>query len=270
MITALRKYGFIFTIGLQNGLVYRWNFFIRASFSLIHLVFIFTFWNAAYRGMTQLGGFDVRQTMTYFVVVFALQFIVGAFNEDFQIGEEIRNGLINQFLLKPINYYAYRVSQFLAARTVSGALVFLPLVIISPLLLDYLVVPHGLWRLPLGLVAMALAAVLQFTIAFCFGLLAFWFLEIQGFVILSYSMETFLSGTIFPLDLLPAWAAPIAQRLPFAYQMYFPAAILSGRLNDPAAALQGLAIQAGWVLVAVLFARLLWARGLRHHTAVGG
>jgi len=270
MLTALRKYGFVFTIGLQNALVYRGNFFIRASFSLIHLVFIFTFWSAAYRGMDQLGGFDVRQTMTYFVVVFALQFIVGAFNEDYQIGEEIRNGLINQFLLKPINYYAYRVSQFLAARAVSGALVFVPLLVISPLLLDHLVLPHGAWRLPLGFAAMGLAAVLQFTIAFCFGLLAFWFLEIQGFVILSYAMETFLSGSIIPLDLLPPWAAAIAQKLPFAYQMYFPAAILSGRLNDPRAALHGLVIQAGWVVAAVLFARFLWARGLRHHTAVGG
>jgi hypothetical protein len=48
-----------------------------------------------------------------------LQFFVSAFNEDYQISEEIRNGLINQFLLKPINYYLYRLSIFGAARLVS-------------------------------------------------------------------------------------------------------------------------------------------------------
>jgi ABC-2 type transport system permease protein len=43
-------------------------------------------------------------------------------------------------------------------------------------------VPGRSWRLgiPVGIVAMALSAALQFTIAFCFGLLAFWFLEIQA------------------------------------------------------------------------------------------
>ena len=30
-------------------------------------------------------------------------------------------GLINQFLLKPINYFLYRFSIFVAARLVSGA-----------------------------------------------------------------------------------------------------------------------------------------------------
>ena len=79
--------------------------------------------------------------------------------------------------------------------------------------------------------ALLLAAMLQFTLAFCFGLLAFWFLEIQGFVILSFAAETLLSGQIFPLDLLPPSLFHAAQLLPFYYMMYFPAAILTGRID---------------------------------------
>ena len=57
-----------------------------------------------------------------------LQFFIGAFNEDYQISEEIRNGLINQFLLKPINYFLYRFSIFCRPRGWSpGALVLVPL-----------------------------------------------------------------------------------------------------------------------------------------------
>ena len=78
-----------------------------------------------------------------------------------------------------------------------------------------------------------LAALIQFTIAYCFGLLAFWFLEIQGFVILSMAVETMLGGQIFPLDLLPAGLFKAAQFLPFYYKMYFPAAILTGRIDYP-------------------------------------
>ncbi len=266
----LRKYGYVFTVGLQSALVYRWNFFIRGSFSLIHLALVFILWGAAFSGVAQMGGFDLRQTLTYFIVVLVMQFMIGAFNEDFQISEEIRNGLINQFLLKPVNYFGYRLSLFTSARLVSGALIFVPLAVASPWLLEHLTFPQDPWRLPAALAAMAMAAVLQFTIAFCFGLLAFWFLEIQGFVILSYAMETFLSGAMFPLDLLPKAAFGLTQYLPFTYQMYFPAAILTGRIATEAEVGRGLVIQLVWVVVAAAFARLLWARGLRRHTAVGG
>jgi ABC-2 type transport system permease protein len=269
VIAVLRKYGFVFQTGLQSALVYRWNFLLRGMFSLVHLTVVFILWGAAYAGQETIGGFDVRQTMTYFVVTLALQFLVGAFNEDYQISEEIRNGLINQFLLKPIDYFAYRVSLFGAARIVSGVLVLVPLAVAYPFIDDYLVLPEGEWRLWLGVPALLLAALLQFTIAFCFGMLTFWFLEIHGFVILSYAIETLLGGQIFPLDLLPAPFFAISQMLPFAYQMYFPAAILAGRIEYEAA-LTGLAVQTCWVIVLMVLARFLWQRGLRRHTAVGG
>jgi ABC-2 type transport system permease protein len=266
---ALAKYRHAFLIGLQSNIVYRWNFGIRALFSLFHLAFVFILWGAAYAGQSDIGGFNLNETLTYFVVILVMQFFIGAFNEDYQISEDIRNGLINQFLLKPINYYLYRFSIFVAARLVSGLLVLLPLLLALPLIKDHIVLPDETWRLVLGLPAMIMAALIQFTIAYIFGLLTFWFLEIQSFIILSLAIETILGGQMFPLDLMPAWFFRISQWLPYYYQMYFPTAIFTGRL-DEASAVNGLAIQAFWVVVLLGLAQLLWARGLRRHTAVGG
>lgn len=268
-MTSLTKYRHVFLIGLQGNLVYRWNFLIRGFFSIARLAVVFILWGAAYAGVAQIGGYSLRQTFTYFTALIVLQFMIGAFNEDYQIGEEIRNGLINQFLLKPINYYLYRFTVFLAARLVSGALVIVPLLALYPLLRSQLTLPGELWRPLLLGPALLLAALLQFTLAFCFGLLAFWFLEIQGFVILSFAAETLLSGQIFPLDLLPPSLLHAAQLLPFYYMMYFPAAILTGRI-DLATALHGFVIQAAWVLLFGIVARSVWLSGLRKHTAVGG
>jgi ABC-2 type transport system permease protein len=217
-----------------------------------------------------LGGFSLEQTITYFITLLVLQFFISAFNEDYQISEEIRNGLINQFLLKPINYFLYRFSIFVAARLVSGMLVLVPLVVALPVLRDYIAYPANPWLWAVGLPAMALSAMIQFSIAYCFGLLSFWFLEIQGFVILSMAFETVLGGQMFPLDLLPDWAYAIARYLPFYYQMYFPAAIFSGRLTDPQIIGQGFIIQICWVVILLAVNHGLWARGLRRHTAVGG
>ncbi len=269
MFAALNKYHQAFLVGLQSNLVYRMNFAVRGFFSLFHLAVVFILWGAAFSHSPTIGGFSFGQTLTYFLVMLVMQFFVGAFNEDYQISEEIRNGLINQFLLKPINYFLYRFSIFLAARLVTGVLVLLPLLVAIPLLQDYLTLPHEAWRYVLGVPAMALSALIQFSIAYCFGLLTFWFLEIQGFVILSMAVESLLGGQMFPLDLMPAWIFHLAQYLPFYYQTYFPTAIFTGRI-DYAAAVQGFGIQFAWVIILLAINQLLWVRGLRRHTAVGG
>jgi len=263
------KYRHVFNVGLQSNIVYRWNFAMRAAFSMLHLVFVFILWGAAYQGHTEIGGFSLDQTLTYFVTLLVLQFFIGAFNEDYEISEEIRSGLINQFLTKPINYFVYRFTIFIAARIVSGLLALVPLLLALPLLGEYLTFPDEVWRLMLGLPAAFMSAMIQFTIAYIFGMLTFWFLEIQSFVILSMTIETLLGGQIFPLDLLPDTIYRISQFLPYYYQMYFPAAIFAGRI-DYASASQGLLIQAFWVVALLVIAQVLWQRGLRQHTAVGG
>jgi ABC-2 type transport system permease protein len=270
MLATLNKYRAVFTVGLQSNLVYRWNFAVRASFSLVHLTFVFILWGAAFAGQTNVGGFDLKQTLTYFVVLLVLQYFISAMNEDYEISEDIRNGMINQFLLKPINYYIYRLSVFLSARLVSGLLALVPLVIVLPLLGPQLSLPawslHTLAALP----ALVMSALIQFTIAYCFGLLTFWFLEIQSFIILSLAIETVLGGQVFPLDLLPPALYNVSTYLPYYYQMYFPAALLTGRITDPDLILRGLGFQFCWVLLLLGAAHLLWSRGLRRHTAVGG
>ena len=270
MFSILNKYRAVFLVGLQSNLVYRMNFAVRGFFSFFHLIVVFILWSAAYTGNREIGGFNFGQTFTYFVALIIVQFMIGAFNEDYQISEEIRNGLINQFLLKPVNYFAYRFSIYASARLVTGLLILIPVIVTYPLLKDYLTLPSDWWRLALGLPALLMSAVIQFGIAYCFGLMSFWFLEIQGLVVLSMALESLLGGQIFPLDLLPDWLFRVSQFLPYYYQMYFPVAIFTGRLSDPSAIVVGLGIQAGWMLIILAIGQFLWQRGLRLHTAVGG
>ncbi|WP_438483377.1 ABC transporter permease [Oleiharenicola lentus] len=270
MLATFSKYYTAFLVGLQSNLIYRVNFAIRGFFSFFHLVVVFILWSAAYAGNNSIGGFSLEQTITYFVALIVVQFMIGAFNEDYQISEEIRNGLINQFLLKPVNYFAYRFSIYLSARLVTGLLILLPLIVTYPLLKNYLTLPQELWPYLYAIPALMMSALIQFGIAYCFGMLTFWFLEIQGFVILSMALESVLGGQIFPLDLLPKWIFDLSTGLPYFYQMYFPVALLTGRITDPATAGNMLLIQLFWTVVILCTGQLLWRRGLRLHTAVGG
>lgn len=266
----MRTYAHVFLTGVQSNLVYRWNVGMRSAFALIHLVFVVTLWTAAFAGRSEVGGFTLSQTLTYFITVFYLNFAIQAWSEDYQIAEEIRNGTINQFLLKPIDYFTYRLSLFASARAVTATIAAVPLLLTLPLYASHLVFPTDLWRIPVLLLALVFSAMLQFLVAYCYGLLAFWFLEIQGFVILSLAVETLLSGQMFPLDLVPGPLGTVVQNLPFAYMMYFPAGLATGRINELDTALQGLCVQAFWILALYAVSRLVWRRGLLRHTAVGG
>ncbi len=269
-MSAFAKYRHSFLLGIQSNLVYRWNFAIRATFSLFHLVVVFILWAAAYQGKASIGGFDLAQTMTYFVTVLLKQFFNSASNEDYQISEDIRNGLINQFLLKPINYFGYRFSIFVSARLVAGGLALVPVLIALPFLREHLHFPTEVWWIFYAIPALTMSAIIQFTIAYCFGLLTFWFLEIKSFIILSLAIETILAGQVFPLDLMPKWLFELSQYLPYYYQMYFPVSIITGRATDTTDILFHLGLQAFWAVVLLLVSELLWRRGLRRHTAVGG
>ena len=52
--------------------------------------------------------------------------------------------------------------------------------------------------------------------------------------------------------------------------MYFPASIITGRADDQTEILRNLGIQFFWVVALLIIAQVLWKRGLRRHTAVGG
>jgi ABC-2 type transport system permease protein len=57
--------------------------------------------------------------------------------------------------------------------------------------------------------------------------------------------------------------------LPFAYQYWFPAAILIGHVQGPDL-WQDFLWQWGWIGFFYVFSHVLWQRGLRQYTAVGG
>src|SRR4029453_4530598 len=56
---------------------------------------------------------------------------------------------------------------------------------------------------------------------------------------------------------------------PFPYQLFFPVSIYVGK-STGSALYQGLLIQFLWVVAAYLFARFMWARGIRKYAAAGG
>ena len=115
--------------------------------------------------------------------------------------------------------------------------------------------------------SLLLGFVVGFFFEACIGMVGFWFLEVTSFLYVVNTVNFFVSGHMFPLDLLPPLWAGVFKALPFQYLAYFPAAVFLGKVQGDEL-VQGLLVEAAWVVALVVLARLLYARGLRRYSAL--
>lgn len=270
MSFSMVKYWSVFTTGLQNTFVYRWNFLLRSLFAMVPLLGTVFIWQALFESRgADIRGYDFGQMVYYFLVVLLVDNLVTPTDDEWQIASDIREGQINNFLSKPVDYLYYRVSIFLSSRLLYTAVTIFPVIAVFYWFREFIVLPKELMTWPLFFVSLAMAAAIQFLIAYALAMLAFWILEISTVVFILYSFEYYLSGRLFPLDVMPDWLQAALTWLPFTYELYFPVAVLMEKVKGPEL-WRGLCIQAGWVLISYGAARLMWRRGIRRYESVGG
>lgn len=265
------KYWQVLKVGLQNTLVYRVNFLFRATFALIPLTAMVMLWKTIYAGTTggTVGAYDLAQMISYYLLVTVTDALTAVTEDDWQIAADIKDGLISQFLLKPMDYLGYRLSLFVAGRLVYTAVAAVPVALFILWHREYFVLPPDVATAACFAVSLILTALLNFLTSFTMALLAFWVLEVATFIFILFAFEYLAGGHLFPLDILPAGLAETLMYTPFPYMLYFPISIYLGRAQHEAL-WGGLAMQALWVVAAYGLARLVWARGIRRYSAVGG
>jgi ABC-2 type transport system permease protein len=264
------KYLKVFDIGLQNTFVYRWNFLLRSLFSIVPLMGTVFIWRAMFEARgAAIGGYDYSGMIYYFLLTLLASNLVTPTEDEWQIAADIREGQINSFLTKPLNYLGYRLSLFLSYRLLYTVVTVGPVLLIFAYFHSYITLPTRALTWPLTVVSLAMAAGIQFLIAYTLALLAFWILEISTIVFILYSFEYFLSGQLFPLNIMPHWLQGLLHWMPFTYELYFPVAIFLEKTSGTDL-WSGLTIQAGWLLVLFSCARVMWNRGVGHYQAVGG
>lgn len=264
------KYFSVFTTGLQNTFVYRWNFLLRSLFALVPLAGTVFIWEALFETRGEaIAGYDFGQMIFYFVLILLVDNLVTPTDDEWQIAAEIRDGQINNFLSKPVDHLAYRASLFLSARLLYTIVTIIPVIAVFWFFREYITLPKEWTTWPIFFVSLVMAGALQFLIAYALAMLAFWILEVSTIVFILYSFEYYLSGRLFPLDIVPGWLQTVLKFLPFPYELYFPVAVFTEKVTG-SELWTGLAIQAGWTVLAYLGARAMWRAGIRKYESVGG
>lgn len=266
----LRKYAKVFDIGLQNTFVYRWNFLLRSLFGLVPLAGTVLIWRSIFteRG-ADVAGYDYRGMVWYFLLTVLVDNLITPTEDEWQIAADIREGQMNAFLVKPLNYLGYRLSLYGSYRLLYTIVTVVPVAALIWYFRGFVTLPSSSLTWALTAISLAMAGLIQFFIAYALAMLAFWILEISTIVFILYSFEYFLSGHIFPLDIMPAWIQSTLRVLPFTYEMFFPISIFMEKTKG-ADLWSGLAIQTGWLIFTWLAAHTMFSRGVRHYQAVGG
>src|SRR5208282_2712586 len=260
----MKKYWHVIGIGIQNNLTYRFNYLTRTLFSFIPLFAMLSLWRTIYAKSNEghrLSGYTEAQMIFYYLMVAVVDIFTAVNEDDWQIAADIREGNISQFLLKPMDYLWYRLCLFLSGRITFLVVAIVPLAIFIACFGRYFVLPANGTAFVAFLISLVLTALLQFFISYAMALLAFWVLEVSTFIFILFAFEYLASGHMFPLDILPSALRHVLFFTPFPYQMYFPISIYMGRTSG-VEMLQGLLVQAGWVLAAYAFARFMWRRGV--------
>ncbi len=183
---------------------------------------------------------------------------------------QIRSGEIKKFLIQPIDLLGFLLLNRIAHKLAYYSVALLPFAFVFALCRSHFVDGWPDWYIFISFIlTLIMGFLLGFFLEVTIGLIGFWFLEVSSLLFIYMLLSFFLSGHMFPLDMLPDPWARVVDLLPLKYLAYFPAAVFLGKV--PRDELFGeLCIEAGWIVLLMIAARLLYRRGLRRYSGYGG
>jgi len=267
----LRKYGKILRVSLVERMAYRADFFLSTILRFLPMLTTILLWHAVYEhaNASLTDKFSLNQMISYLLLVHISRMFSSMPGLAHGIARDIRDGNLKKYLLQPIEMIPYLLSYRVAHKVAYIVMSALPYALLFWLCRDYLPDWPDWPTFACYLVALLLAFLIGFFFEATIGMIGFWFLEVGSFLYVINTLSFFVSGHMFPLDLLPAPWDSILKSLPFSYLAYFPAAVFVGKIQG-AELLQGLAVEAAWAVAFVVMANLLYRRGLRYYSAYGG
>jgi ABC-2 type transport system permease protein len=269
MIEGARKYLSSFSLGLRGALEYRADFLVSLLGAVAPVIIQTALWTRLYApgaGDT-LFGFGYAQMLGYVVVANIVSRLVRT-GFEYDLNDDIRSGGLDRFLVKPIDYFGFRMARFAGSKAAETAFMGIALAAALLVLSAATGLSVGAAAVAAFALALVLAFVLNFLIFWCVGLLGFWLTEIGFLFEAARIVIITASGGIFPLSVLGPGPESFLKALPFRFTIQFPTEILCGRVAGAELA-SGLALAAAWSLALFALGRGIWSVGVRRFVAVG-
>lgn len=266
MSAAWRKSRTLLEVWFAHMSAYRAEIFIWMLTGMIPLIMLAVWIGKAQAEGGAIGDFTPQRFAAYFLGAWVSQQFVVAW-VSWELDYQIRQGIMSPKLLRPLDPFWEHLAMHVTERLVR--LPFIVVVIGAGLLIvpGTRITPDA-WHVLLYFLSINLAFLIRFLIAYCIGLLAFWWDQAVALDELYFTIAAFLTGSFAPLDLYPAWARAAIEWTPFPYVIYYPVQILNGSVGSGEIA-RIVGVQALWIAAFAAARAVLWRRGLRRYGAVG-
>lgn len=277
----------IFRIALEERLAYRGDFALGTLMRFLPIITQIFLWMAVFDAVgaavdgaagaadvgasqNKLAGYSFHDIVAYYL----LSMLGRAFSSmpglASTVAKQIREGEIKKFLIQPIDMIGFLLLGRAAHKVAYYTIATLPFALVFFLCRGFFTTG---WPEPDVLCAFVLSLFFAFALGYfldlCIGLIGFWFLEVSSLLFIYMLLSFFLSGHMFPLDLIPEPWKTLVNLLPFKYLAYFPAAVFLGKIEREDLWLE-LGIEALWLVAMICVARVLYARGIRRYSGYGG
>ncbi len=261
---SFRPYLAGFRLALSQELVHRSNFLIgRLRDFILFAALIFLFQHVP-QGVQ---NWDQHELLTYTLISAFISTQLSA-QAMHTIANEITDGDLTNFLLRPFNYLGYWTARLTAVRLlafIGGLASVALLLVLFPGI--RLALPQDLETWIIGGALLLGSIILMQLIDFMAGLLSFWTNRAYGPRFLIWILVQFMSGAFLPIDAFPEWAQSLLSFTPFPSLIFAPIKTFI-RGVDPNT-LSILSTQLFWItfLGALLF--ILWKKGIKKYAAYG-
>ncbi len=272
-----------FRVSVNERLVYRGDFMLGTLMRFLPTLTQIFLWWAIYDVVSTAGtadspagpdgtiaGYGFGDMVAYNLLVIISRAFSSMPGLTTGIANQVRDGEIKKFLIQPIDMVGCLLAQRVAHKLVYYLVAALPFALVFYLCGGFF---RNGWPPAEVQVVFCLSLVFSFMLGFfmeaCIGLISFWFLEVTSLAFIYMLMNFFLSGHMFPLELLPDGIEGAVGFLPFKFLAYFPAAVFLGKVEG-ADMWYGLALEIFWVCFFIGLSRFLWRKGVKRYSGYGG
>ena len=249
------------------GLVYRFGFLFTIVGNLIYLGVAYYLWTSIYRYSDTIRGMTFNETFIYVALGSAI-FILLKTYADWYIHYEIREGMIANYLTKPMDFQIYNLFANLGSLLMNLTAITLPTVLVMIFVFKVKIAfGIGLFLFPISLL---LAFLISFSIDYFVGLIGFYSESVWGFSTTKEIFVTVFSGAMIPLQFFPDAIQQVLYWLPFQAIYHTPLMMITRPDQGWVVFGPMLLVQAFWAIVMFILARLFYNQAVKVLRIAGG
>lgn len=249
--------------------VYRVNFLLWRFRVVLNFLIIFSLWKGVSIGNNLLFGYSSNEIQTYIFVSFFLTSVVMSTRLP-ELAGEIINGTIISRLVQPLCVFYNYLVRDLADKTINILCAFVELIILYMLFKPDITLRPNITTVFFFIIYLSMGIALSFSINVLISCIGFLSNDVWAPRFIYFILITFLSGSYFPLDIVPSPLYNLLLLTPFPYLFFIPSKIIIQGFGLTVAQTPLISIiPVFWVVLLIYAVRFFWGLGMRSYSFFG-